>query len=114
MCHIPQFPSRKTQDRGCYSTKAGKFTEEEFDAAYDQFQLTGRPYVYTYFHAEARIGDTPEDAVLSLLAFKKKLKTLGHYPTLYRNTEDLKLKLDSQLDKLLSSAPKVSKNYRSE
>ena len=32
-----------------FFTKTGKFTEEEFDAAHEQFKAAGRPLIYTYF-----------------------------------------------------------------
>ncbi|WP_102406975.1 leucine-rich repeat domain-containing protein [Parabacteroides bouchesdurhonensis] len=84
-----------------FFTKAGIFTEEEFDTAYGQFIRTGKPYVYTYFKdAPISTGNIDEN-INSLLAFKKRLKLLGHFPTSYTNIEDLKLKIKKQLDKLL-------------
>lgn len=32
-----------------FKTKAGKFTAEEFDIAFEQFQKTGKPRIYSYF-----------------------------------------------------------------
>ena len=44
-----------------FFTKTGKFTEEEFDAAHEQFKSSGRPLIYTYFkNADIKIGSAPE------------------------------------------------------
>jgi hypothetical protein len=81
-----------------FFTKTGKFTEEEFDTAHDQFKQTGSPRIYTFFKdASVSMGDI-SDEVTSLLAFKKKLKELGHFYTSYKNTDDLKLQFSNQLD----------------
>lgn len=93
--------------RGCdlfvmlFFTKVGRYTEEEFDAAFGQFKATGKPLVYTYFkEAVVSLGDADRDAVRSLWAFQDKLKALGHFPTVYENTAALKHHFDRQLDKL--------------
>jgi hypothetical protein len=83
-----------------FFTKTGKFTEEEFDTAHDQFKETGRPFIYTFFKdAPVNTGKLNKD-VLSLLAFKERLRDLGHFYTQYTSTEDLKLQFRGQLDKL--------------
>jgi hypothetical protein len=82
-------------------TKVGKYTEEEFDTAVQQFHKTKKPFVYTYFKQDtdpARPVIT-EDAK-SLAAFKNKLQTLGHFYTGYANVEGLQLHFRDQLDKL--------------
>jgi hypothetical protein len=61
-------------------TKVGKYTEEEFDTAVQQFQATKKPFVYTYF--KRAIGATrpvSADDAKSLAAFQAKLQTLGHF-----------------------------------
>jgi len=81
--------------------KTGKFTEEEFDTAHHQFELTGRPLIYTFFkNANVPIGAIGNE-VLSLLQFKKKLADLGHFHTGYDDIEHLKRQFRDQLDKLL-------------
>ena len=40
---------------------------------------------------------------MSLLAFRKKLEGLGHFPTNYDNIEHLKRQFRDQLDKLLEA-----------
>ena len=86
---------------GLFFTKCGKFTEEEFEAAYGQFKSTGRPSIYTYFkHAPVNMGDIGPE-VITVLQFKEKLRKLGHFYTSYNNIEDLKLQFQNQLDKLL-------------
>jgi hypothetical protein len=84
-----------------FFTKVGMYTEEEFETAFGQFKETGKPVVYTYFkHADNYTGPFPDD-IQTLLDFKKKLKGLGHFPTEYKNIEDLKLKFKLQLEKIL-------------
>jgi hypothetical protein len=84
-----------------FFTKTGKFTEEEFDTAHDQFKETGRPFIYTFFKdAPVNTGKLNKKDVLSLLAFQEQLRDLGHFYTQYTSTEDLKLRFRGQLDKL--------------
>ena len=88
-----------------FFTRTGQFTEEEFQAAYGQFLTSGKPSIFTYFkHADINTGTDHRDDLKSLWAFQDKLKALGHYPTTYKNIDDLKLQFRKQLDKLLSSA----------
>ncbi len=85
-----------------FFTKTGKFTEEEFDTAHDQFKQTGRPYIYTFIKdAQINTGRLNNKDFQSLLAFKDRLKDLGHFHTQYTSTEDLKLQFRGQLDKFL-------------
>ena len=72
-------------------TKVGKYTEEEFTNAFDAFREGGKPLIFTYFKsAEINTADLTDD-VITLLNFKKKLKALGHYCTLYTSNSDLEL-----------------------
>lgn len=90
-----------------FFSKAGRFTEEEFDTAYGQFIKIGKPYVYTYFKdANIKTGDIT-DEIHSLLKFKQKLKDKGHFPTNYTSTEDLNLQFENQLQKLLPRLKKT-------
>ncbi|MBD8349289.1 leucine-rich repeat domain-containing protein [Dysgonomonas sp. HGC4] len=84
-----------------FFSKAGIFTEEEFDTAYGQFLDTGKPYVYTFFKDAPINTSEINSSITSLLNFKTKLKNLNHFPTAYTSIEDLKLKFRKQLDKLL-------------
>ncbi len=84
-----------------FFTKVGKFTEEEFDKAFGQFQATGRPFILTYFKdAPIQTGAANKQDLMSLWAFQDKLKALGHYQTVYKNIDELKLHFSRQLDKL--------------
>lgn len=86
-----------------FSTKTGKFTEEEFDAAFGAFKNSNRPYVYTYFKAtDVNAASAVREDLQSLWAFQDKLKALGHYPTNYDGIEHLKRQFRDQLDKLLA------------
>lgn len=49
-----------------FFTKAGKFTEEEFDVAYGQFKNTAKPRIYTYFkEAPITTGSAREEDLTS-------------------------------------------------
>jgi hypothetical protein len=84
-----------------FFTKAGKYTQEEFEAALQRFKATGKPKLYTYFKdGPVNMGEI-NDQVLTLLNFKKRLQELGHFPTMYKNIEDLKYQFKLQLERLL-------------
>lgn len=86
-----------------FFTKTGKFTEEEFDQAHDQFKKTGKPRIYTFFkNADVKTGAIT-DEILTLLQFKKKLSGLGHFHTDYDGAEHLKRQFRDQLDRLLGA-----------
>jgi hypothetical protein len=87
-----------------FFTKVGKYTEEEFETAFGQFKETNKPFIFTYFKNDSiSTGEINEDDVMSLLKFKKKLKSLGHYVTHFKSIEDLKFQFNNQLDKLAGS-----------
>lgn len=83
---------------GLFATKAGSFTEEEFDTAYEEFKKTGKPQIYTFFKKSTlNIDSANEKDLTSLWNFQKKLKELGHFYTNFENTFDLKLQFQKQL-----------------
>jgi tetratricopeptide (TPR) repeat protein len=84
-----------------FCTKVGKYTEEEFDIAYNQFKNTNKPLIYTYLKdAAINTGNIDKNGLKSLLAFQEKLENLGHFYTVYKNTDELILKFNQQLEKL--------------
>jgi internalin A len=84
-----------------FFTKVGKFTAEEFEKAFGQFKITGKPFIYTYFkNNDIKSGSLKKEDTLSLFAFQDKLKELGHYQTEYMNTEALILHFFNQIEKL--------------
>jgi internalin A len=84
-----------------FFTKTGKFTEEEFDTAHRQFKDTGLPRIYTFFKdADIKTGSAREEDLNSLWAFQKKLRSLGHFYTMYNDIEHLKRQFRDQLDKV--------------
>ena len=84
-----------------FATKAGKFTEEEFDTAYAQFKTDGTPVIFTFFkNVAVSIGDVVREDMKSLWEMQDKLKKLGHFYTTYENLQDLNLQFTSQLQKL--------------
>ena len=87
-----------------FSTKVGKYTEEEFGTAFGQFKDTNRPLIFTYFKdVLVSVATANESDLMSLWAFRKKLAALGHFPTVYREIGDLKYHFEKQLDKLVAS-----------
>lgn len=86
-----------------FFTKVGQYTQEEFEHAFKQFKETNKPFIFTYFKdAPVSMADI-DDSVLSLIQFKKKLKELGHFFTVYKNIDELILKFDGQINKLIEN-----------
>ena len=84
-----------------FFTKAGKYTAEEFDTAYQVFKITGRPFIWTYFKdAPVNMASITEE-IATLIAFKKKISELGHFHTVYTNIDNFKYQFRNQLDKIL-------------
>ena len=85
-----------------FFTKVGRFTLEEFETAFGQFQKMNRPLIYTYFkNAPVNSGDLKEQDTQSRFDFLKRLKELGHFQTEYANIDDLKYQFAEQLKKVL-------------
>ncbi|MBB6325084.1 hypothetical protein FHS59_000699 [Algoriphagus iocasae] len=82
-----------------FFTKVGKYTEEEFDTAYDVFKKQGKPKIWTYFKDAPINTGTLSEEVNSLFAFKKKIGDLGHFFTSYTSIDNLVNKYRSQLDR---------------
>ncbi len=83
-----------------FYTKAGKYTQQEFDTALQQFKETGSPLIYTYFKSGAPEPDASDPLVQDLTKFKKRLADIGHFHTNYNNIDDLKYQFRKQLDRL--------------
>lgn len=83
-----------------FFTKAGKYTQEEFDTALQQFKETGSPLIYTYFKSGAAEPDPDDRSANDLKEFKKRLSDIGHFYTVYNTIDDLKYKFRKQLDML--------------
>jgi len=83
-----------------FYTKAGKYTQEEFDTALKHFKETGNPLIYTYFKAGAPEPDPSDQLAKDLVTFKDRLSNLGHFYTSYTNIDNLKLQFRQQLDRL--------------
>lgn len=85
-----------------FFTKVGKYTAEEFDTAYQHFKDTQKPKIWTYFkNAPLNTGSITEE-INTLLQFKKKIGSLGHFYTEYTNIDNLINKFRNQLDKFLN------------
>lgn len=84
-----------------FFSRVGKYTQEEFEFAFNLFKKSGKPKIFTYFK-DAKIDMSKiDDQIMSLLAFKKRLHEIGHFPSHYKNIEDLKYQFKLQLEKLL-------------
>jgi hypothetical protein len=83
-----------------FFTKAGKYTQAEFDTALQHFKETGSPLIYTYFKSGAPEPSPADQLALDLATFKKRLADIGHFYTAYNNIDDLKYQFRKQLDRL--------------
>ena len=83
-----------------FYSKAGKYTQLEFDTALKQFNETGAPLIYTYFKTGAPDPDAADEQAQDLVKFKKRLAGIGHFYTSYKSIEDLQLQFRKQLDRL--------------
>lgn len=83
-----------------FYTRAGKYTQAEFDAALQQFKETGSPLIYTYFKTGAPEPEPADEFAKDLTSFKKRLSDIGHFYTSYNNMDDLKYQFRKQLDRL--------------
>jgi hypothetical protein len=84
-----------------FYSKAGKYTQEEFEVAYKNFKETGKPHIYTYFfNGQVDMQNINVDDLVGLNNFKKRIGELGHFFTLYNSIEELKYLFSEQLDKL--------------
>ena len=93
-----------------FATKAGKFTEEEFDTAYAQFKTDGVPTIFTFFKdVPLTTASARREDMESLWNMQAKLAALGHFYTNYENTQDLLLRFSRQL-KILTDQGKLSAN----
>ena len=86
----------------CFFRKSENIRLLEFDTAFGQFMNTGKPFIYTYFKdAPINMSQIKKADLNSKVKFEKKLDELGHFPTLYKNIEDLKYQFKQQLEKIL-------------
>lgn len=84
-----------------FFTKVGKYTKEEFERAFGQFKATNKPCIFTYFKDTAVSSSSIKAKdQQSVEAFKKKLRDLGHFQSIYKDINELKYKFSEQLDKL--------------
>jgi len=87
-----------------FFTKVGKYTAEEFDTAYQNFKNTQRPKIWTYFkNAPVNTGSIT-DEINTLLTFKKKIGSIGHFFTEYTSIDNLINQYRTQLDMLLAES----------
>ncbi|MCI0495130.1 SUMF1/EgtB/PvdO family nonheme iron enzyme [candidate division KSB1 bacterium] len=84
-----------------FATKVGPYTREEFETAFGQFQETSKPRIYTYFKkAPVTLDSIPREDIQSLWNFQDRLKELGHFWTIFINSDDLINQIDRQMEKL--------------
>ena len=91
-----------------FHTKVGKYTEEEFEKAFQTFKANSKPLIFTYFKDQAIKMSEITPNIMSLLKFKEKLKELGHFQTNYADINDLKFQFSNQLTKFLPKLTGIS------
>jgi hypothetical protein len=79
-------------------TKVGKYTEEEFDVAWEHFKKTDKPKIFAFFKKD---GVDPLKVDPSLRAFHNKLSELKQFPNDYTGYADLEGKIWKELEILL-------------
>ena len=84
-----------------FFTKAGRFTQEEFKRAFGSFQEHSRPMIFTYFKNAPVLIEEIGDEILSLLEFREAVKSLGHYRTVYTDSDNLENQFLRQLKHFL-------------
>ncbi len=83
-----------------FFTKVGRFTLEEFETAFAELKAGAGPEIFTFFRNDLVLTGDLDESIKSLLEFKARLRALEHFPTLYRNAEDLQWQFSRQLEKL--------------
>ncbi len=91
-----------------FFTKVGRYTAEEFEAAFGAFSIGNRPRIYSCFKDDLVLTGDLHDSIVSLLAFMKKLGARKHYFPRYRSPEELKWLFSRQLDKLYGDTQGLS------
>lgn len=87
-----------------FFTKVGMYTSEEFDKALERFKNANKPLIYTYFkNTDIKFSNLKREEANSVWDFQDKLKNLGHFQTMYENTDALKNHFREQLDDLFVS-----------
>lgn len=88
-----------------FSTKIGKYTKEEFQAALERYKKGANPqYIFTFFkNQEVRVSNIDKTEISHFFSFQNQLKDLGHYYTTFTSTSDLFYSFHSQLEKILIS-----------
>ena len=81
-------------------TKAGEFTREEFDLAYDNLKAGKKPRFLFACFKEASTKDITED-YLEIIALRRKIQENGQLYISFDSTDSLILKLDSQLNNVM-------------
>ncbi|MEI7694775.1 MAG: hypothetical protein WCI64_03875 [Chlorobium sp.] len=74
--------------------KVGMYTAEEFDTAFGAFKATSKPFIFTWFTEPTATPDP------SLQEFKEKLAALGHFFSVYTNSDDLWNQFNKELERL--------------
>ncbi len=86
-----------------FFTKAGNFTVEEFQMAYQNYLKHRKPIIYTYFKkGQVDIDQVTLEGLKTKEAFLEFLEGIGHFPTYFTSSENLIIKFGRQLDIFLS------------
>ena len=86
-----------------FATKAGKYTQEEFEIAWSSFLKRGiTTHIFTYFKDVSLTMDEIDDRdYQSLKQFKNFLQSAGHWKSNYKTAKELTGELEKELHKIL-------------
>lgn len=73
-----------------FFTKAGEYTVEEFDVAFERFKAEDRPKIYTYFKVVPE-GTAKEQTVVDFML--RLDREIGHYYSMFENIDTVKLRV---------------------
>jgi len=82
-------------------TKLGKYTREEFQVAWDHFNDSGKPLIYTYFKGLPEPGEPdPNTQYASVREFLAQLASMGHWPNKYDEPTQMLHHFATQIERL--------------
>lgn len=77
-------------------TKAGNFTIEEFQMAYQNFKIKNKPVIFTYFKdATINVTKVSSQELQTRESFWNHLIEIQHFPTYFTSSKDLIIKFGS-------------------
>ena len=88
----------------CSTPRSASLPKRNSTTTLAQVRATNKPLIFTYFKdVQPSTASANQDDLMSLWAFQKKLKAVGHFQTAYQNADALKLHFNQQLERLAAS-----------